>query len=293
MDDFNAIFLFLKVADYQGFTATARALEIPKSTISFKINELEKQLNVQLFYRTTRRVSLTEAGQLFYENCQTMAEVVAEGKSAIAALQGEPQGTLRVSAPVLFTQQFLAPVLPQFLSRYPNVRVVLQANNERIDLLKAGYDLAIRVGELADSSFRFQPVCSVRLHLVAAPAYIQSHAMPTQINELSQHQLLSTSSAQKKLTWTLENRNHETHTLQLEPHLASNDLAPILQAVLAGLGIGLLPGVLCQTAVSQQDLLPVLPDWTSPPVSINALYPSRKHLPRKVQVFLDFLKTAI
>lgn len=293
MDDFNAIFLFLQVAEREGFTATARALEIPKSTVSFKINELEKQLNVQLFHRTTRRVSLTEAGQLFYENCQPMVAAVTEGKAAIAALHGAPQGTLRVSAPVLFTQQFLAPVLPQFLSLYPQVRVVLQATNERIDLLKAGYDLAIRVGELTDSSFILQPICSVKLHLMASPEYVQSHSMPTQIDELNRHQLLGLTSSQKKLTWNLENREHKTHALQFEPQLASNDVAPILQAVLAGLGIGLLPEVLCQTALSQQLLLPVLPDWTSPLVSINALYPSRKHLPRKVNAFLEFLKTAI
>ncbi|MEO0825492.1 MAG: LysR substrate-binding domain-containing protein [Cyanobacteria bacterium J06635_15] len=293
MDDFNAIFLFLQVAEHQGFTATAKALEMPKSTVSLKIHELEQRLKVQLFHRTTRRVSLTEAGRLFYENCQPMMTAVMEGKAAIAALQGEPQGTLRISAPVLFTQQFLAPVLPQFLARYPQVRVVLHAMNERIDLLKAGYDLAIRVGELADSSFAFQPVASVRLQLMASPEYLKTHTMPTQVDDLKHHQLLSLGSTHKQRVWRLENPNRETYTLEFEPQLASNDVAPILHAMLAGLGIGLLPEVLCQTVLSQQRLLPVLPNWASRPVNINALYPSRKHLPRKVQVFLEFLKTAI
>lgn len=290
MDDLNAVFLFIKVTQQQSFVGAARVLDVPKSTVSLKINELEQKLGVRLFHRTTRRVSLTEAGRIYYENCLPIVDALDEANSAIASLQGQPVGVLRLTAPILFIQQFLAPILPEFLVAYPDLRVILFASNERKDLIEEGYDLAIRVGELEDSTFIMQHISHVCLRLVASKAYLKLHAPPTKIDELKEHSLLSTSrKSQNKPTWILENDQHETYSIQFHPRLVANDMTPIYHAVLTGLGIGLLPEFLCRSELGIGALVKVLPTWSSLPIPINVIYPSRKYLPKKVIVFLNFL----
>lgn len=152
MEDLNAVLVFLKVAELCGFVATARSLNLPKSTVSLKINELEQRLGVRLLHRTTRRVSLTEEGRLYYETCLPMLDALHDANDAIASLQGNPQGILRVTAPPLFVQSVLAPNLPEFLRTYPHLRIMLNSANERKELVKDNYDVAIRVGNLEDST---------------------------------------------------------------------------------------------------------------------------------------------
>ncbi len=290
MEDLNAVLIFLKVAEQGGFVTAARLLSLPKSTVSLKINELEQRLGVRLLHRTTRRVSLTEEGRVYYENCLPMLDALQDAHDAIASLQGNLQGILRVTAPVLFVQSILAPNLPEFLRAYPNLRVVLNSTNERKELVKDGYDLAIRVGHLEDSTLVMKRLGVGRLKLFATPGYLKIYGQPEEIADLKTHALLSMANSQNELRWTLQNDQQETATFRFRPRLLSNDITPIYQAVVDGLGIGLMQEFLVQPKIQRQELINVLPEWSSVTVPINAVYPSRKYLPQKVKVFLKFLE---
>ncbi|MBP5976479.1 LysR family transcriptional regulator [Brasilonema sp. CT11] len=290
MDDLNAVLVFLKVAELGGFVAAARSLDLPKSTVSLKVNKLEQRLGVRLFHRTTRRVSLTEEGRLYYKNCLPILDALHDADDAIASLQGHPQGTVRVTATPLFVQSVLAPNLPEFLLIYPDIRVILNATTEYKDIVKEGYDLAIRIGELDDSTLIMRRISTGRQKLFASATYLKTAGEPRVIADLTSHTLLCMAHHQNEVTWTLDNKQYETVTLSFHPRLLSNDVAPIYQAIVAGVGIGLLPEFLFQQKLQGGDIVNVLPQWSSAPVPINALYPSRKYLPMKVKVFLEFLE---
>jgi LysR family transcriptional regulator, regulator for bpeEF and oprC len=290
MDDLNAVLIFLEVADRGGFVAAARSLDLPKSTVSVKVSELEQRLGVRLFHRTTRRVSLTEEGRLYYENCLSIRDALNDADDAITSLQGHPRGIVKVTAPVLFVQTVLAPNLPEFLLTYPNIRVILHGANEYKDIVKEGYDLAIRIGQLDDSTLIMQRISTGRLKLFASATYLKTAGKPKAIGDLTSHTLLCMAHRQDEVTWTLHNEQQETVKLSFRPRLLSSDIAPIYQAIVAGVGIGLLPEFLFQQELQSGDIVNVLPQWSLAPVPINALFPSRKYIPMKVKVFLEFLE---
>ncbi|MEI1377631.1 LysR family transcriptional regulator [Nostoc sp. UHCC 0926] len=290
MDDLNAVLVFLKVAELGGFVAAARSLDLPKSTVSLKVNKLEQRLGVRLFHRTTRRVSLTEEGRLYYKNCLPILDALHDGDDAIASLQGHQQGVVRVTATPLFVRSVLAPNLPEFLLTYPDIRVILNATTEYKDIVKEGYDLAIRIGELDDSTLIMRRISTDRQKLFASATYLKTAGQPRAIADLTSHTLLCMAHHQNEVTWTLHNQQQETVTLCFHPRLLSNDVTPIYQAIVAGVGIGLLPEFLFQQELQGGDIVNVLPQWSSAPVPINALYPSRKYVPMKVKVFLEFLE---
>ncbi|MDF5711421.1 MAG: LysR substrate-binding domain-containing protein [Nostoc sp. S4] len=290
MDDANAVLIFLKVAELGGFVAAARSLDLPKSTVSLKVNALEQRLGVRLFHRTTRRVSLTEEGRLYYENCLPILNALDNGNDAIASLQGYPQGTVRVTATILFVQSFLAPNLAEFLLIYPDIRVILNATTEYKDIVKEGYDLAIRIGQLDDSTSLVRRISTARLKLFASATYLKTAGEPRAIADLTSHTLLCMAHHQNEVTWTLHNQQQETVTLSFRPRLLSNDIAPIYQAIVTGVGIGLLPEFVFQQELQSGNIVNVLSQWSSTAIPINALYPSRKYIPMKVKVFLEFLE---
>lgn len=293
MDDVNAVLIFLKVAELGGFVAAARSLDLPKSTVSLKVNALEQRLGVRLFHRTTRQVSLTEEGRLYYENCLPILDALHDGDRAIASLQRDPQGTVRVTATPLFVQSVLAPNLPEFLLTYPDIRVILHATTEYKDIVKEGYDLAIRVGELDDSTLIMRRISTGRQKLFASATYLKTAFEPRAIANLTSHTLLCMAHRQNQVTWTLHNQQQETVTLSFRPRLLSNDIAPIYQAIVAGVGIGLLPECLFQQKLQAGYIVNVLSQWSSASIPINALYPSRKYIPTKVKVFLEFFEQKI
>lgn len=290
MNDANAVLIFLKVAELGGFVAAARSLDLPKSTVSLKVNALEQRLGVRLLHRTTRRVALTEEGRLYYENCLPILDALQEADDAVASLQEHPQGVLRVTATILFVQTVLAPNLPEFLLTYPDIRVILHVTTAYEDIVKEGYDLAIRIGQLDDSTLGVRQISTGRLKLFASATYLKTADKLKAIADLHSHPLLHMAHGQNETTWTLHNEHQETETLSIRPRLLSNDIAPIYQAIVAGIGIGLLPEFLFQQELQSGNIVNVLPQWLSALTPINALYPSRKYIPMKVRVFLEFLE---
>lgn len=288
--DLNQLLIFAKVVDQGSFIGAARALGLPKTTVSRKVQELEERLGTRLLQRTTRRVALTEAGAIYHEYCSRIAQDLEEADNAVGQVQDSPRGSLRVSATFSFGMSALVPIVPEFMARYPDINLQLELRNDAVDLVAEGFDLAIRIGPLADSSYAMRYLGESRLLLYASPAYLDRKAMPGSPEELARHPTLTLSRLVRhgRFFWALANGS-ETREIFLNPHLIANDPAVIKFAALAGLGVSLLPAILVRQEIEEGRLVQVLPEWEGPKTEFGAVYPSRRGLSPKVRVFIDFL----
>jgi DNA-binding transcriptional LysR family regulator len=272
-------------------------LQIPKTTVSRKVEELETRLGVRLLHRTTRKMSLTEAGQAYYEHCERIIAEIEEAERAVGQLAAAPRGTLRVSSSFSIGARFLGHLLPEFLKRYPEVRVNLVLSNANEDLVEGNYDLAIRVGRLADSSHASRLLGNFRSRLVASTAYVAEQGMPRSPDDLAAHRTLALTPRDEhagRYAWTLEElgagrKKPQTVTAPIQPVMICNDPEPILQSVIGNEGIGFIPDLFTREPLRRGQIVPVLPDWQAPSVPINAVYLSRRGLSPKVRVFVDFI----
>lgn len=276
--------LFAAVAREGSFTRAARQLGITKQTASERIGRLEERLGVRLLERTTRRLRVTSAGGDYYERCSAIAAQIEEANREVQQLQLEPSGLLRVSAPVLYGRRFLAPVVADYLRRYPRTRVELTLADRRVDLLEEGFDLAIRIGVLDDSSLAVRKLGEGHLYYLASPAFLAAHGAPTPAR-LGELRCVGTRPVE---TWKLGGTE-----LKIEPVLIVNDLEIACEAAIAGLGIARLPSLVCRDAVARGRLRVLF--GSAPPSAspVYAVFPSRRHLPVKVRVFLDALSTLV
>lgn len=288
MQDLTGMAVFARVVDAGSFSAAARALGLSKSAVSKQVRRLEEELKVRLLNRTTRQLSLTEAGTAFYQGCQ---RVVAEAEAAVDAvdhLAASVRGTLRVNAPMSFGATHLAPALADFMPRCPELRVDLTLNDRRVDLVEEGYDLAVRIGTLADSSLVARRLAPNRTILVAAPAYLERRGGPQVPEDLNDHEGLYYSYLDG-VVWRLAGPDGDR---EVRPvcRLQINNGGAILNAACAGLGVAFLPTFICGDAVRDGRLLRVLPDWEAGNQSgVHVIFPPRANLLPKVRVFIDFL----
>jgi len=288
--DLNEMRVFSAVAARRSFVGAARALRMPKATVSRKVRALEERLGVRLLQRTTRRVSLTEVGSVFQERCARIEEEIADAEAAVGRYSDRPRGTLRVTAPYTLARDVLVPFLPEFLRRYPEVRVWLTLKNEPEDLVGRGADVALTPWPLADSSHAARLVASARTALFASPAYLARKGIPRAPEDLSEHDaLLYAGGGQApRFEWTLT-KGGRSVTVAVAPVLVCNDMTPLLAAAVAGTGIlhAFSPSV--ADPVTGAALTPVLAGWAGPSVDVRAVFPARSGLAPKVRVFLDFL----
>jgi len=288
--DLNEMRVFGAVATRRSFVGAAQALGMPKATVSRKVKVLEERLGVRLLQRTTRRVSLTEVGAAFLEHCQRIEEEIADAQAVVGLYGARPRGTLRVTAPYTLAREFLAPLLPEFLSRFPEVRVVLMLRNEPVDLVGRGVDVALWAWPLGDTSYATRLIARTRPSFFASPAYLRRRGRPATPEDLSAHDVLLYVGGGGTLRheWTLH-RGGRIVTVPVTPLLACNDLAPLRAAAVAGAGILLASEVMIPEALRKKDLVPVLPEWAGPVNEVRAVFPSRSGLAPKVRVFVDFL----
>lgn len=279
--------VFARVAQCGSFTAAARLLALPKSTVSRRVAELERQLGVQLLQRTTRRLALTDVGRTFQQHCARVLAEVEDAERAVSELRSEPRGLLRVTAPLTF--EFLGGPVAEYLAAYPEVTVDLVCADRVVDLVQEGFDVAIRAGKLRDSSLIARSLGSMRSRLVASPAYVAARGKPKTPGALADHACLVFGAGTVRGAWQLE-RERERVEVAVRPRLVVNDFALMQEATLAGLGIALLPDVRSAELVERGQLVPVLPRWTSPEVPLHAVYPSARHLSPKVKAFVDHLQ---
>lgn len=288
MDKLQAMQLFARVVETGSYTAAAEQLEISRALASKLVQALEDQLGVRLLHRTTRRLSLTEAGQNYYQRVAEILAQLAEAEAEAAELQLEPRGRLRVSAPMSFSILHLGAALADFQRKYPRVELELNLNDRVVDLVEDGFDLAIRIGRLADSSLVARRLAGSQIVAVAAPAYLAWHGMPSHPDDLAHHNCLDYTLSPRRDEWQFA-RGEERVTVRVRGNLHVNNGDMIALAAAQGLGVALSPAFIVHDALRRGDLVRVLPEWQLPDIGVYAVYPAGRSLPAKTRSLIDFL----
>jgi len=291
MQDLNDMLYFAEVVDRGIFAAAGRALGVPKSKLSRRIAELEERLGVRLLQRTTRKLSLTEAGERYHRHCVAVREEAEAAEETLAISLTEPQGTIRVTCPVTLAQSTISHLTPLFLARHPKVRIDMQVTNRVVDLVQEGVDVALRVRPSLDDSGSLVVKKLGMSHslLVASPSQLQRQGRPKSVDDLARLSTVAMSAVDGRASWPLVGPGGRTHELQHRPVYTADDLLSLRCAVLQGTGMCPLPDYMCGQEVRQGTLEVVLPGWEPPPWIMHAVFPSRRGLVPAVRRFLDFL----
>jgi DNA-binding transcriptional LysR family regulator len=288
MDKLTGMAVFARVVEAQSFTAAAGQLGMSRSAVSKTIAGLEDRLGARLLNRTTRRLALTEVGRAFYERAARIVAEAEEAELAVTRLQATPRGTLRINAPVSFGTAHLAPALIDFMKRYPELKVDIGLADRMVDLIEEGYDLAVRIGALPDSSLIARRIADNHMVVCAAPSYWRRHGRPSEPQDLAHHACLTYAYQRSPNQWPFKGPAGR-FTVAVDGPLRANNGDLSLAAALAGLGVVALPCFLCGADLAAGRLEPVLCDWMPPPGGIHAVYPHGRHLSAKVRAFIDFL----
>lgn len=288
MDPLDGIAAFARVVDSGSFSAAARRHNISKSAISAHVQRLEERLGIRLLNRTTRRLSLTEAGAAYYRRCARILAEAEAAEQAASALQREPRGTLRISAPDSFGWMHVAPAVPAFLKRYPEIAIDIKLSPSYANLVDEGLDLAIRIGILEDSALVARKLASSRLVLCAAPAYLEEYGAPREPDELADHNCLCTDLLAWGDQWRLAGKGGEVR-VTVNGSLRSNNAEMLRAAALGGIGIAALPTWAVAGELRSGMLRPVLTEWEAPVSTIYAVYPGNRLISMKVRAFVDHL----
>lgn len=288
MIDLNDMSLFAQVVDAGSFTAAARVLGMPKSTLSRHISKLESQLNCRLLQRTTRSLRLTDIGAEFYQRCIRIVAEAKEAERLISRNLETPSGLLRVTAPPGFGKNLLGSLVTDYLKQFPEVRLELDLSNRFVDLVEEGFDLALRAGHLQDSSMIARRLGESAMMVCAAPSYLQQRENPKIPEQLQEHDCLLHPGTDGRCVFRFSGPNRIAR-IELQGKLTVNNMDTLQEAAIAGLGIALLPWNICKDAVERGDLLLLLEDWQLPVGGIYAVYPSPRYLTPKVRSFIDFL----
>jgi DNA-binding transcriptional LysR family regulator len=288
MDKLTGMAVFARVVEARSFSAAATQLGMSRSAVSKAIAGLEDRLGARLLNRTTRRLALTEIGQAFYERCARIVAEAEEAELAVSRLQATPRGTLRVAAPVSFGTLHLAPALPDFMVRHPDLRVEIDLADRIVDLIEEGYDLALRIAALPDSSLVARRIADNHMVVCAAPSYWRRRGRPSEPRELARHACITYAYHRTPNEWPFAGPDGR-FTVRVDGPLMSNNGDLSLAAALAGLGVVALPCFLCGSDLAAGRLEQVLGAWMPPPTGIHAVYPHGRHLSAKVRAFVDFL----
>lgn len=288
MDRFAALDAFTHIVETGSFTAAAQALGLTRAAVSRQVRVLEDRLGSRLLNRTTRRVSLTEAGHAYYETARRVLGDLAEAEAGIAQLTDAARGLLRIDAPMSFGTLHLAPAIAEFMARYPDVVVQLALNDRFVDIVEEGFDIGLRIGRLEDSSLIARRVVESRRVLCAAPDYLTVHGRPEVPRDLRHHRILHYGYLESGATWRLSGKDGD-HSVQIQAALCANNGEVLRDAAVAGQGIALLPTFIAGGALQTGSLVTVLSDYRPPEAALYALYPPNRYLAAKVRLFIDFL----
>ena len=287
----NDLMYFSQVVEHGGFSAAERVLGISKSRLSRRLTELEASLGVRLLQRSTRKLALTEAGQLFYQHCQAMLSEAQAAVNVVQQLRSSPRGTVRVSVPVTISQTILSTILPEFMHRYPEVRVVMRVTNRVVDLFEDSIDVALRVRSdpPENANIVVRPLWRTQQMLVGAPSLLQQNAPPLLPADLNRFETLDVPTGDGRHVYNLISPDGTRHAHEHEPRLVTADLMTIREAVLAGVGIAALPEMMYGAALRAGQLSPVMPGWTFPTPQLYAVFVSRQGMVPAVRAFVDYL----
>ena len=290
--DLNDIVVFTKVVETKSFTAAAEQLGLPKSTVSRKLAQLEERLGVRLVQRTTRKLALTDIGTAYYERCARIVADIAAAEQVVTDMQATPRGRVRVSAPIDLATKYLGTIISDFLAIHSDVFIELDASDRFVDLIEERFDVAIRFGQLAQSTLIARKLCSLRALLVASPDYIAKHGAIEQVEQLDEHDHLLFTPTPRVQSWTLTD-GQGTYEVGRPARLASNNVGAIYSAVRAGAGVAVLAEFQVACDIIQGKLVHLLPAWHTNAFDVHAVYPARQNLPPRLSLFLDFLQKAM
>lgn len=293
MDILNCMRVFAAVVETESFTAAGARLDLSKALISKYVGHLEDHLGTRLLNRTTRKLSLTESGGAYYERCVQILADVEEAEQAAGQLTAIPRGTLRVTMPVSFGRIRIAPLLTDYMHRYPDVKLDVTLSDRLADLVEDGYDLAIRVGYVPESGLIARKLTTERVVLCAAPSYLQRRGTPQTPEALREHACLIYSYASTGDEWVLEGDDGKRHAVRITGPMRVNNGEMLRAAALDGAGIIREPHFIVGDDLQAGRLQPLLPKFPPPEIGVYALYPSRKHLSAKVRTFVDYLAVRI
>lgn len=288
-DRLAEISAFVEVARQRSFVRAAGQLHVNVSAVSRAVAALETRLGVRLLQRSTRRVGLTEAGRAHMARCEALLAELAEAEAAVSERHSALSGLLRVSMPSGFGLTHLAPLLPEFLRRHPQLALEIEMSNRFVDLIEEGYDLAIRVGTLRDSRLAARRLGSNRRVLIASADYLRRRPPPRHPRDLAGHACLILDVGTNPEAWALVDKSAR-HSVRVSGPMRSNHVLVLREACASGLGIALLPRFALTDQLASGELLPVLPGWTTPEQGIYAVYPSHRLIPAKVRALVDFLE---
>lgn len=288
--DLNAALVLVRVVQEGSFRSAARALGMPKTTVSRKVAELEEQLGVQLLQRTTRTLALTDAGAAFVEEAEGAIARLDAAEAAVTELQREPRGKLRVTTTIPLGEQFLAPIVAEFLDAYPRLEVMVHLTDRQVDLVAERFDVAIRTGALPDSSLVAKLIGSSAYRVVASPAYLARHETPRRPSDLSTHPCLrfTKSGTVVRTTWPFGKGKRATE-VPVSGRLVSDDFVVLRRAAERGLGVARLPVVVVHEAIRAGTLVSLLEAFAPPPTPLHILHAGGRHLPPRTRAFIDFV----
>ena len=290
MIDLNDVAVFVKVAQLESFSRAAHALGMPVSTVSRRVTVLEEQLGVTLLQRTTRRLNLTAQGRAYFHECREPLDHLGDAERVLTQAQRNPQGILRITAPVIMGQPPFYEFLSAFLKTYPRVQVDLLITNAFMDLVAENIDVAIRFGTMQDSSLIAQRIGRSVRYVVAAPDYLRDRSAPQRPEDLREHDCVLLNGRNNEADWHLVS-GRKSIRQPVCGVISSQDFQSVSAFTRQGHGIGLLPSSYCDDPVAEGKLVRLLPEWSSPDIFVHAVYPTRRFRPKRLEVFLDRLKS--
>lgn len=291
MDKFQEMQAFVEVVNARSFVRAAESLNLSKTAVSRLVGDLETRLGVRLLHRTTRKLSLTQEGEVFHERCKSLLDSVGEAEAEITAHAGEAFGQLRINVPVSFGTMHLAPLWPAFMALHPKVVLEVTLTDRLVDLVDEGYDLAVRIARLPSSSLVSRKLTSTRMLLCASPEYLRKHGTPAHPSDIAHHAVMTYTLLATGEQWIFEGPAGPV-SVKVVPRMRSNSGDTCCTAALQHQGIVLQPSFLVGTHLQSGALVEVLSQYRSIDLGVYAVYPSRKHLTPKVRVLIDFLVDA-
>lgn len=289
MGRFEQLAAFLEVVDQHGFSAAGQKLGVVKSVLSRRVSELETRLGVKLLNRTTRKLSLTSAGEQLYQQMSVILPELVEAEQKVSEEQLRLTGALKITAPLSFGYRHLSSVISEFILLHPEIDVSLELNDREIDLVAEGYDLAIRIGDLNDSTLIARKLCQIRFVSVTSDAYLELHGEPKHPSELVNHEGLFYSNVSDRHQWQFVDKDNEVLTVVPKQRLRANNGDFLVNAAMQGLGIFQSPTFLCDDFRREGKLRSILEDYQRPGLGMYAVYPPGRLIPRRVKLLVEFL----
>jgi DNA-binding transcriptional LysR family regulator len=293
LPDFEALAIFAKVVEMRSFAGAANELALSKATVSKAVSRLEERLGARLFNRTSRQLALTDAGQKLAERAAKLLMDGEEAESEALAQSATPRGLVRLAVPMTFGNKIIAPLLPEFLSAYPEVSVDVHLSDAMIDLIGDGFDLGVRIASLPDSSLVARRLCPMPRYTVAAPSYLKKHGRPTHPMHLAQHKCFGYTYLATQNTWHFFNAKGEQVSVRPAGQLRVNNGEALVPAAIAGLGIANLPDFIIGEAIAAKQVEVILKDWKQAEGAVHLVMPPGGPRPARVEVLIEFLASRL